>query len=124
MRAVLSRDNDVADANGLWESEVPAGAPVSGVVRPGETQGPNLSMRDKPTKSGVPASVGVMTIIIAAFALAGCSSVAEMPYPKLSEIVPASGPSLSKDERAAMIEDLKKEQQTHKIEATKTIETR
>jgi uncharacterized membrane protein len=66
----------------------------------------------------------MVAIIIATLGLAGCSSVAEMPYPKLSEIVPAAGPSLSKEERAALIEDLKKEQQTHKVEATKAIETR
>lgn len=75
-------------------------------------------MREKAIFSGILAGA------FAALALGGCSSVAEMPYPKLSEIVPASGPSLSPEERAAMIEDLKKEQQTHKDAATKDIETR
>lgn len=75
-------------------------------------------MREKPIRSGV------LAAMIATFALAGCSSVAELPYPNLSEIVPASGPSLSPEERAALIEDLKKEQQTHKESATKDIEAR
>jgi uncharacterized protein YceK len=75
-------------------------------------------MRDKPIRAGV------LAVMLGTLALAGCSSVAELPFPKLGEIVPADGPSLSPEQRAAVIEDLKKEQQTHEAEATKAIETR
>ncbi len=67
---------------------------------------------------------GVLAVMLAVLALAGCSSVAELPFPKLGQIVPAEGPTLSPEERAAVIEELKKEQQTHAAEATKAIETR
>jgi len=67
---------------------------------------------------------GMLAAAMVALALGGCSSVSELPYPKLSEIVPASGPTLSPEERAAMIEDLKKEQQTHKDAAAEDIEAR
>jgi len=65
-----------------------------------------------------------VTAALSAAVLSGCSSVAEMPYPKLSDIVPAEGPSLSKEEKAAMIEELKQDQKTHKDAATADIESR
>lgn len=75
-------------------------------------------MRDKSLLTGAVAAV------IAAMMLAGCSSVSEIPYPNLAEITPAEDPSLSPEERAAMIEDLKQDQQTHEAAATEAIEKR
>ncbi|RIA47212.1 hypothetical protein [Dichotomicrobium thermohalophilum] len=75
-------------------------------------------MRDKS------ALKGAATAAIAVLMLAGCSSVSEIPYPELAEITPAEDPSLSPEERAAMIEDLKQDQQTHKAAATAAIEKR
>ncbi len=74
-------------------------------------------MRDKSVVKGVAAAA-------AALMLAGCSSVSEIPYPNLAEITPAEDPSLSEEERAAMIKDLKQDQQTHKATATAAIEKR
>ena len=67
---------------------------------------------------------GLMAALIGALAVSGCSSVAEMPYPDLSRIVSVEGPSLSEEERAAMIETLKHDQQTHKDQAAEDIEKR
>jgi outer membrane murein-binding lipoprotein Lpp len=75
-------------------------------------------MRDKSVLTGAVATV------IAAMMLAGCSSVSEIPYPNLAEITRAEDPSLSPEERAAMIEDLKQDQQTHEAAATEAIEKR
>lgn len=75
-------------------------------------------MRDNTTLKGAIAALA------AAFLLSGCSSVAEIPYPNLSEIVRGEAPSLSPEERAAMIEELKQEQQTHKAAAVEDIEKR
>ncbi len=76
------------------------------------------AMRDKSVLKGAAAAV------MAALMLAGCSSVSEIPYPNLAEVTPAGAPSLSPDQRAAMIEDLKQDQQTHKADATAAIEKR
>ena len=62
--------------------------------------------------------------LTAAFLAAGCSSVAELPYPKLSEVVRPEDPTLSKAERAALIEELESDQKTHKAEAETEIEKR
>jgi len=67
---------------------------------------------------------GVAAAATAALMLAGCSSVGEIPYPDLTEITSAEDPSLSPDERSAMIEDLKQDQKTHKASATAAIEKR
>jgi len=76
------------------------------------------AMRDKSVLKGIAA------VLLVCLALAGCSSVSEIPYPDLSEITPAKDPSLSEEERSAMIEDLKQEQATHKASATAAIENR
>jgi hypothetical protein len=67
---------------------------------------------------------GVLSVLVAAVALGGCSSVADLPYPKLSEIVPAEDPSLSPEEKAAMIEDLERDRNTHEDAASQDIESR
>jgi len=67
---------------------------------------------------------GPAAALMAAFLVAGCSSVAELPYPKLSEVVRPEDPTLSKTERAELIEELQAEQKTHKAEAESEIETR
>lgn len=74
-------------------------------------------MRDKSTVRGAFAALA------AAALLAGCS-VSDLPYPKLSEIVPGKDASLSDEEKAAMIEELKKDQKTHKASAEADIEKR
>jgi len=75
-------------------------------------------MRDKSLFGGAAAA------LMAALTLGGCSSVAGIPYPKLGDIVRAEGPSLSAEERAAMIENLKHDQESHEASATETIESR
>jgi len=67
---------------------------------------------------------GTVAAFVAALALAGCSSVADLPYPKLGEIVPAEDSSLSPEEKAAMIEDLKRDRKTHEAAASQDIESR
>lgn len=66
---------------------------------------------------------GAFAALAAAVLLAGCG-VSDLPYPKLSEIVPGEDASLSDDEKAAMIEELKKDQKTHKTSAEADIEKR
>lgn len=75
-------------------------------------------MRDKSVLKGAAAAA------VAAGLLAGCSSVSEIPYPNLAEVTRAEDPGLSPEERTAMIEDLKQDQQTHKAAATAAIEER
>jgi len=67
---------------------------------------------------------GAAAAAIAALMLGGCSSVSEIPYPDLADITSTEDPSLSPEERAAMIEDLKQDQQTHEASATAAIEKR
>ena len=69
-------------------------------------------------------SYGAIVALLATLMLGGCSSVSDIPYPKLSDIVPVDEPRLSAEERAAMIDDLQRDQQTHKAAATTDIETR
>ncbi len=75
-------------------------------------------MRDKSIVASAIAAV------MGALMLAGCSSVSEVPYPDLGEITAAEDPSLTPEERAAMIETLKRDQQTHKASTKAAIETR
>jgi len=72
-------------------------------------------MRDK-------SLLAAFTAAIMALLLVGCSSVTEAPYPNLGEITPAEDPSLSPEERATMIEELKQERQTHKASTSAAIE--
>ena len=67
---------------------------------------------------------GTAVAVIAACGLIGCSSVSEIPYPDLVDITPAEDPSLSPEERAAVIEDLEQDQKTHKASTTAAIENR
>ncbi len=67
---------------------------------------------------------GAIAALLATLLLGGCSSVADIPYPKLGDIVSVDQPTLSDEERAAMIADLQRDQENHKAAATADIETR
>ncbi|MFP3920173.1 MAG: hypothetical protein ACLFPA_09620 [Dichotomicrobium sp.] len=66
---------------------------------------------------------GAFAALAAAVLLAGCS-VSDLPYPKLGEIVRGEDASLSDEEKAAMIEELKNDQKRHRASAEADIEKR